>query len=1484
MASSSSPTAPYLKFDVFLSFRGKDTRNSFTSHLYHALQRNQIDAYIDNKLDGGEKIEPALLERIEESCISLVIFSENYADSTFCLRELSKILECMETKQQMVLPVFYRLDPSHVQNLTGSYGDALCKHERDCSSEEVQSWRHALKEIANLKGWDSNVIKDETKLIQEIVSDIQKKLNHELSPSFDSKRLVGMASRVEDIESLLSFGSTGVLIVGIWGMGGIGKSTTAETVYHRNRSKFEGHCFFQNVREESQKHGVNHVRQEILGMVLGKNDLKIHGKELPAAIKRMLQRKRVLIVLDDVNDPKDLKYLVGEDGLFGQGSRIMVTSRDRQVLINACDEDKIYEVEILDEDDALQLFSIHAFKQDRPIEEYSGLSKTVVSCVKGIPLVLEVLGGILCNRSVEYWESTVAQLRINGSEDIKKHLEMCYHELDQTEKKIFLDIACFFGRCKRDHLQQTLDLEERSGIDRLLDMCLIKLVQNKIWMHDVLVKLGKKIVHQENVDPRERRRLWQADDIYRVLTTQGTGSKVESISLILDSTKELTLSPTAFEGMYNLRLLKIYYPPFLKDPSKEQIMNRKRVGIHLPRGLHFLSSELRFLYWYNYPLKSFPSIFFPEKLVQLEMPCCQLEQLWNEGQPLEKLKSLKSLNLHGCSGLASLPHSIGMLKSLDQLDLSGCSSLTSLPNNIDALKSLKSLNLNGCSRLASLPNSIGVLKSLDQLDLSGCSRLASLPDSIGALKSLKSLNLSGFSRLASLPNSIGMLKSLDQFDLSDCSRLVSLLESIGAFKSLKSLNLSGCSRLASLPDKIGELKSLKLLKLHGCSGLASLPDNIGELKSLTSLNLSRCSGLASLPDSIGVLKCLAKLHLTGCSGLASLPDSIDKLKCLDTLHLSGCSRLASLPNNIGALKSLYQLDLSGCSRLESLPDSIGGLKCLTKLHLTGCSGLTSLPDSIDRLKCLDTLHLSGCSGLASLPNNINRLNYLIVLNLCGFSRLASLPNSIGELKSLKLLHLSGCSRLASLPDRIDELKSLKSLNLNGCSGLASLPDRIGELKSLEWLNLHDCSGLTSLPDRIVELKSLKSLNLNGCLGLESLPDSIGELRCLTMLNLSGCLKLTSLPDSIGMLKCLYVLHLTGCSGLESLPDSIDELRCLTTLDLSGCLKLASLPNNIIDLEFKGLDKQRCYMLSGFQKVEEIASSTYKLGCHEFLNLGNSRVLKTPERLGSLVWLTELRLSEIDFERIPASIKHLTKLSKLYLDDCKRLQCLPELPSTLQVLIASGCISLKSVASIFMQGDREYEAQEFNFSGCLQLDQNSRTRIMGATRLRIQRMATSLFYQEYHGKPIRVRLCIPGSEVPEWFSYKNREGSSVKIRQPAHWHRRFTLCAVVSFGQSGERRPVNIKCECHLISKDGTQIDLNSYFYEIYEEKVRSLWEREHVFIWSVHSKCFFKEASFQFKSPWGATDVVVGCGVHPLLVNEPEQPNPKTDGKCLTNS
>ncbi|CAK7329111.1 unnamed protein product [Dovyalis caffra] len=181
------------KHDVFVSFRGADTRYNFVSVLHRELvDRNGIETYIDNRLGGGEEIEAALLKKIEESLISLVIFSKNYADSTFCLRELAKILECKETKGQIVIPVFYQVDPTDIQELRGSYADGLAQREGECNAEEVEGWRHALKEIANLKGWDSNVIKHDTMLVDTIVDDIQKKLHQMpslVSPSTDAKRL-----------------------------------------------------------------------------------------------------------------------------------------------------------------------------------------------------------------------------------------------------------------------------------------------------------------------------------------------------------------------------------------------------------------------------------------------------------------------------------------------------------------------------------------------------------------------------------------------------------------------------------------------------------------------------------------------------------------------------------------------------------------------------------------------------------------------------------------------------------------------------------------------------------------------------------------------------------------------------------------------------------------------------------------------------------------------------------------------------------------------------------------------------------------------------------------------------------------------------------------------------------------------------------------------------------------------------------------------
>lgn len=160
MASTSSSIIPFkTTYDVFLSFRGSDTRPNFTSHIYAALCRNHISTFIDdNSVDCGEEIKETLLKAIEESKISVIIFSENYASSHWCLDELVEIMDCMKTKGRKVLPVFYHVDPCDVRKQTGKFGEAFGKVKQQFkeSIEMVERWTTALTEAANLAGWDSS--------------------------------------------------------------------------------------------------------------------------------------------------------------------------------------------------------------------------------------------------------------------------------------------------------------------------------------------------------------------------------------------------------------------------------------------------------------------------------------------------------------------------------------------------------------------------------------------------------------------------------------------------------------------------------------------------------------------------------------------------------------------------------------------------------------------------------------------------------------------------------------------------------------------------------------------------------------------------------------------------------------------------------------------------------------------------------------------------------------------------------------------------------------------------------------------------------------------------------------------------------------------------------------------------------------------------------------------------------------------------------
>ncbi|XP_062084162.1 disease resistance protein RPV1-like [Humulus lupulus] len=161
--------------DVFISFRGKDTRNTFTSYLYSALRAKKISTYMDDRIKKGKEISPTITKAIKRAKLSVIVFSENYASSSWCLDELVQILECKRKKNQIVIPIFYGVDPSDIRKQKGSYTISSERFEGK-KSKVLDKWRKALKKAANISGWDSQRVRPEQKLVEEIVKDVTKRL------------------------------------------------------------------------------------------------------------------------------------------------------------------------------------------------------------------------------------------------------------------------------------------------------------------------------------------------------------------------------------------------------------------------------------------------------------------------------------------------------------------------------------------------------------------------------------------------------------------------------------------------------------------------------------------------------------------------------------------------------------------------------------------------------------------------------------------------------------------------------------------------------------------------------------------------------------------------------------------------------------------------------------------------------------------------------------------------------------------------------------------------------------------------------------------------------------------------------------------------------------------------------------------------------------------------------------------------------------
>ncbi|CAN1855271.1 Disease resistance protein RPV1 [Linum perenne] len=831
------------EYDVFLCFRGDDTRLGFTSHLMNALSDKQIRTFIDNMLEKTESIDE-LISILQRSALSVVIFSEKFADSVWCLDEVATIARRMVKFGHRVLPIFYNVDPSDVADDCRSYATTIDREYkgRITYSEDKKKWMNALKNVANCAGHTSQAIKIESELIKAIVEDVQKQLI-DMSPCIKSADLVGMGSRILELFSLRAF-----------------------------RQHRPPHDWVDLSRQATSYCKGNPLALTVLGGTLFGQDQQVKDlidkslltcasleNEEKIEVHDLLKEMAWNIVNEEPNpgkrsrivDPDDVRNLLSTVELKKNWSipRFnLLIARKKRKFNNPLKEHRTTEGIHLDLHAAKEMFlkadafegmncltflkfewkpqyGNHATSKLKFHLPYGGLN----SLPEGLRW-LQWDGYPAKSLPSKFHAQHLVHLIIRQSP-----IRRCWKGYDQPQlvNLIVLDLSYCKNLIAIPNISRSSNLEEL-----LLCACesLVEVPSNFQYLTKLITLDLTKCRNLKRLPPKLDSKLLKHVRMSHCpkVTHCPEISSRELEVFNLEETPLVEL-PNAIYNVKQDGVLYLYGKYITKFPAITASLKTfalchtsiREIDLH-DYHYHQASSELvlpRFHQLYldgNSQLKSLPKSIWnmvSYSLVIYESPLIEILP-----EVSEPVNSFTSLYIGYCGGLKSLPSNLGNIKSLTFLSLSNVG-VTSLPSSIQELKQLTIIELSCCKSLMSIPSSIHKLSKLLNLRLKDCKSIRSLPE---LPPNLESLDVSSCKSLQALPSNTGKLLHLESLKFDDCPQFnqTSLAEIVANFLPHASLVLDHkytlvCSRI-ELPEWF-TYKSVNLKKAERCIVKVALP-------------------------------------------------------------------------------------------------------------------------------------------------------------------------------------------------------------------------------------------------------------------------------------------------------------------------------------------------------------------------------------------------------------------------------------------------------------------------------------------------------------------------------------------------------------------------------------------------------------------------------------------------------------------------------------